>query len=199
VGYDSALGFVARRRRGTRTMTTTTITRVLGLLCAGGLLACDKSSTPATEVPGAASPAAGENGGECLHSEGCCGGHTEGDGSCGQDEAAEPASPTAHEPRHFEWTIAPGKFAEINVELGDDAHMSATFRSDAPLSWNIHSHVGNEATIHAKGSAAEGAPAFAAETSGLYSYLWVNETEQPVNVTVDLRISGTGRVHSTHP
>ena len=180
-------------------MTTTTITRVLGLLCVGGLLACDKAGAPATEVPGAAPPTARENGGECLHSEGCCGGHTEGDGSCGQDEAIEPADPTAAEPRRFEWTVAPGKFAEINVELGEGAEMSATFRSDAPLSWNVHSHVDDEATIHAKGTEAAGSPEFAAEAAGLYSYLWLNETEQPVKVTVELRISGTGRVHSTHP
>jgi hypothetical protein len=180
--------------------TTMLMTSVLGVLCTGGVVACEKGGTPATEVPGAA-PAEASAGREeeCLHSEGCCGGHTEGDGSCGQDEAAEPASPTADEPRHFEWTIAPGKFAEINVELGEGAEMSASFQSDAVLSWNVHSHVGNEATIHAKGSDAEGAPAFAAETSGLYSFLWVNETVQPVKVTVDLRISGTGRVHSTHP
>ena len=102
-------------------------------------------------------------------------------------------------PQRFEWTVAPGKFAEINVELGDGAKMSASFESDAPVGWNVHSHPGNEPTIHAEGKDAKGAPAFTAEKGGLYSYLWVNKGKQAVKLVVELTIEGTGRVHSTHP
>lgn len=194
------------------TTTRTTIASVLGALCMGALAGCNKGTAPATEVPAAAAdatqtPSAGE---ECLHTEGCCGGHTEGDGSCGADEAgtgkeglastsAGAKEETAAEPQRFQWTIEPGKFAEINVELGAGAKMSASFRSEAAVAWNIHSHEGDKPTIHAEGDDAEGAPAFAAEKGGLYSYLWVNEGKKAAKLDVELRIEGTGRVHSTHP
>lgn len=42
-------------------------------------------------------------------------------------------------------------------------------------------------------------PAFAADTGGLYSYLWANKGKQAVTLTVELRIHRTGRVHPTHP
>jgi hypothetical protein len=142
---------------------------------------------------------------ECLHSEGCCGGHTEGDGSCGAAKAEAEAAKQATDaeaavgPQRFEWTIEPGKFAEINVELGDGAKMSASFAADAAVSWNVHSHPGDEPLIHAEGRDAKGVPVFAAEKGGLYSVLWVNKGKQAVKLTVDLEIEGTGRVHSTVP
>jgi hypothetical protein len=181
---------------------------VLGVLSVGGLASCNKSDKQATEVP---QPKGGaETDDECLHSEGCCGGHTEGDGSCGAAKAeAEKAEQAAKEagagndaaaqPERFEWTVAPGKFAEINVELGDGAKMSASFESDAAMSWNVHSHPGDKPTIHQEGKDAKGALAFTAENGGLYSYLWVNKGKQAAKLVVELRIDGTGRVHSTHP
>lgn len=191
---------------------TQMIASVLGVLSVGGLASCNKSDQQTTEVPdstGAADPAKADK--ECLHSEGCCGGHTEGDATCGAAKAeAEKAKQSAEEanegttdaaapPQRFEWTVAPGKFAEINVELGDGAKMSASFESDAPVGWNVHSHPGDKPTIHAEGKDAKGAPAFTAEKGGLYSYLWVNKGKQAVKLVVELTIEGTGRVHSTHP
>jgi len=177
------------------------IASVLGLLSAGGLSACDKTDKQTTEVPASTGSAAKQDG-DCLHAEGCCGGHTAGDGSCGaaKAEAARgPGEEAAGEPRRFAWTIAPGEFAEINVELGDGATMSASFESDAPVSWNVHSHPGDTPKIHAEGNDAKGVPAFAAEKGGLYSYLWMNKGKGAVELVVELRIEGTGRVHSTHP
>jgi hypothetical protein len=184
---------------------TQMIARVLGVLSVGGLASCNKSDKQTTEVPdstGAAEPAKTEK--DCLHSEGCCGGHTEGDATCGAakaeaEKAKQGAPDVAAAPQRFEWTVAPGKFAEINVELGDGAKMSASFESDAPVAWNVHSHPGDTPAIHAEGKDAKGAPAFAAEKGGLYSYLWVNKGKQAVKLVVELTIEGTGRVHSTHP
>jgi hypothetical protein len=88
---------------------------------------------------------------------------------------------------------------EINVELAAGATMTARFRSDAPVAWNVHSHPGDTPMIHAEGSDAAGERSFAAEAAGVYSYLWVNKGSRAVELAVELRIDGAGRVHSTHP
>jgi len=182
------------------------IASVLGVLSVGGLGACDKADEQATEVPAATQT--GKTDGECLHTEGCCGGHTEGDGSCGAAKAeaakAEAATPDAGKeaaalPKRFEWMVEPGRFAEINVELADGATMTAAYEADGIVAWNVHSHPDDKPKIHAEGDAAKGTQAFAADKGGLYSYIWVNKGKQAVKLTVDLSFEGTGRVHSTHP
>jgi hypothetical protein len=189
-------------------MTTRTrmIATVLGALAGGGLGGCDKTKTQTTEVPAGGGAPQPEPDGECLHSEGCCGGHTKGDGSCGAQEAEAGATADAAaaaapaEAQRFEWTVEPGKFAEINVELEDGAKMTASYDADgAPVAWNVHSHPGDKPTIHAEGSDAKGTQSFAPDKGGLYSYLGINKGKQPVKLTVELRIEGAGRVHSTHP
>lgn len=191
-------------------MTTRTqmIASVLGVLSVGGLPSCNKGDKQTTEVPDSTGSVKTEK--ECLHAEGCCGGHTEGDASCGAAKAeAEKAKAAAESaetgkeavvaPQRFEWTVEPGKFAEINVELSDGAKMTASYEADGTVAWNVHSHVGDKATIHAEGKDAKGSQALAPDKGGLYSYLWVNKGKQAVKITVELRIEGTGRVHSTHP
>jgi hypothetical protein len=174
------------------------IASVLGALSMGGIVACTKPAPQTTEVPEPAK--------RCLHSEGCCGGHTEGDGACGAAKAdADIAGATGDDgtatatAQTFEWTVAPGAFAEINLELGDGAKSSASFEADAPLAWNVHSHPSDEPVIHAEGSDSKGVPAFAADQGGAYSYLWANRSARAVKLRVELRIEGRGRVHSTHP
>jgi hypothetical protein len=184
------------------------ILETLALLAGTGaaLAGCShKPASPATEVPAApattTSPADGE---ECLHADGCCGGHTPGDATCGEDKAktgdgdpgSDPASAGAWSRT---WTIAPGDMAEINLELAAGDAMTARFSTDgSTLKWNVHSHEGNEAIIHAQGSDASGEPRHVAAKGGMYSFLWKNEGTKPVQLTVALE-EGAGKVHSTHP
>ena len=183
---------------------TRTFTTLFGVLSVAALGACDKRDKQTTEVPGATATTSTPSGdGECLHSEGCCGGHTEGDGSCGAAKAgavsdSDVASATS-EAQRFEWTVEPGKFAEINVELAKGTEMTASFEADGPLAWNVHSHPGDKPTIHAEGTDAKAKPAFTAEAGGPYSYLWANKGSKPVKLVVELRFAGGGKVHSTHP
>jgi hypothetical protein len=182
------------------------VLETLGLLAAAGaaLSACAKNTSPATEVPAASSPApASEE--SCLHAEGCCGGHEPGDGSCGEDraaaadrhEATEP--PTADAKWSRTWTIVPGDMAEINLALEDGDTMAATFSTDgAPLKWNVHSHEGREAIVHAQGEGASGELRHGVAKGGMYSFLWLNEGRASVRLTVELE-SGASKVHSTHP
>lgn len=89
--------------------------------------------------------------------------------------------------------------AEINLALQDGDAMAATFSSDgAPMKWNVHSHEGREAIIHAQGEDASGELRHAAAKGGMYSFLWLNEGRASVRLTVELT-SGAGKVHSTHP
>lgn len=183
---------------------TRTFTTLLGMLSAAALGACDKRDQQTTEVPNAAASApTPSTDGECLHSEGCCGGHTEGDGSCGATKAGATsdsgAAADATAAQRFEWTVEPGKFAEINVELAKGTEMSASFAADGPLAWNVHSHPGDKPTIHAEGTDAKGEPVFTAAQGGPYSYLWANKGSKPVKLVVELRFVGGGKVHSTHP
>ncbi len=174
---------------------------LLGALSIGGVAACATREKQATEVP--APTSSSTKAGECLHSEGCCGGHTKGDASCGaanKGTGAEPSQPMGPaKTERFEWTLLPGQFAEINLELGDGVTTTASFTAEGALAWNVHSHPGDTPVIHAEGTDARGAPAFTAEKAGLYSYLWANRGDAALKLVVELRIGGTGRVHSTHP
>jgi hypothetical protein len=183
------------------------ILRTLGLLAGAGAAssACAKPTSPAIEVPAASSPAPA-TGESCLHSEGCCGGHEPGDGSCGEDRASadDPSrvaagKPTADAKWSRTWTIAPGDMAEINLALEDGDTMAAAFSTDgATVKWNVHSHEGREAIIHAQGEDVSGQLRHAVAKGGMYSFLWLNGGHAPVRLTVELT-SGAARVHSTHP
>ncbi len=132
---------------------------------------------------------------ECLHAEGCCGGHAEGDASKRSDGPAEQLGSG----EVLDWTIAPDGFAEINVELGQGASMTASFHTEGgDLRWNVHSHVGDEAVTHDEGEGASGKLSFTAPKAGLYSFLWVNSGANPVSLRVGLDLRGDARVHSKH-
>ncbi len=183
------------------------VLETLALLTATGALvtSCDKPAGQTTEVPGATTGAPAT--GECLHADGCCGGHTPGDGSCGQDKAA--AKPDGDTPAKAEaaapawaktWTVAPGDMAEINLELAAGETMTAKFNSDSgTLKWNVHSHEGDKAVIHAQGDDATGEPAHTAAKAGMYSFLWKNAGKKPVVLSIELALGGSAKVHSTHP
>jgi hypothetical protein len=163
------------------------ILETLALLATTGTLVsgCDKSQAQTTEVPAAQ---------ECLHADGCCGGHTPGDASCGQEGAAKPPGWTNT------WTVAPGDMAEINLELAAGDTMVAKFASDGgTLKWNVHSHEGDNAVMHAQGDDAEGAPGHTAAKAGMYSFMWTNAGKTPVTLTIELELGGSAKVHSTHP
>ena len=171
------------------------VCETLAVLASSGTLltGCAKPAAQTTEVPAERTTTDGR---ECLHADGCCGGHTPGDATCGEDKASDPAA--AEWTRT--WTIAPGDMAEINLELAAGATMAAKFSSDGDaLKWNVHSHEGDNAIIHAQGGDANGEPRHTAAKAGMYSFLWKNDGKKPVQLTVELELGGSARVHSTHP
>lgn len=119
-----------------------------------------------------------------------------------QATAVPAASPTPApaDPWTRRWVVAPGDMAEINVELAAGDTMAATFSTDgAALSWNVHSHRGDEAIIHDEGSDATGTLRHASNEGGIVSFLWMNRGTTPVVLRIELALGGTARVHSTHP
>ncbi|MFY0535642.1 hypothetical protein [Nannocystis pusilla] len=96
--------------------------------------------------------------------------------------------------------LAPGKFAEINLDMGDGSSTEVTFETTGgPLEWNVHSHDGDNVVIHAEGTGTAGKVRFAAPRAGLYSYLWKNAGAAPVRLTTRLASTAQVRVHSVEP
>lgn len=122
--------------------------------------------------------------------------------ACARPQAtAVPAASTTPAPAWARrWVVAPGDMAEINVELAAGDTMAASFSTDgAALSWNVHSHRGDEAIIHDEGSDAAGTLRHAANEAGMVSFLWMNRGTTRVVLRIELVLGGTARVDSTHP
>lgn len=182
-------------------MRTSEILLMLSALTTGGLACASKPATEATEVP-----APTTRGGEasCRHELGRCGGHTPGDGACGgggdgasadTSESAK-ASPTPLS----DVVVAPGKFAEINLEMTEGSTAVISFQAaGGSLEWNVHSHDGDKVVTHAEGAGEAGELRFAAPRAGPFSYLWKNIGAAPVRLTARLTAEGSVRVHSVHP
>ena len=145
---------------------------------------------------------AGQTGPEasCRHELGRCGGHKPGDGSCG---AAAPAATKAEAPTPTplaDVQLAPGEFAEINLEMAADSTIEVRFdATGGALAWNVHSHDGDRVAIHAEGAGATGTLRFAAPGAGPYSCMWKNSGGAPVRLTARLTAHGEVRVQSVHP
>lgn len=179
-------------------MRTSDILVMLSALTTGGLACASKPAAEATEVPVAASRGGVEA--SCRHELGRCGGHKPGDGACGgvSADGAEPAKDTPTPLSDV--VVAPGKFAEINLEMPEGSTVVITFQATGgPLEWNVHSHEGDKAVVHAEGTGEAGELRFTAPRSGPFSYLWKNAGATPVRLTARLASEGSARVHSVHP
>ncbi|MCY0986967.1 hypothetical protein OV203_07530 [Nannocystis sp. ILAH1] len=163
----------------------------MSALATSGLACTSHPKTEATEVP-AGPGSRGEA--SCRHDLGRCGGHTPGDGAC------RSATPETSKNTLEDVVLAPGKFAEINLDMGEGSSTEVTFEATGgPLEWNVHSHDGDNVVIHAEGAGTDGKVRFAAPRAGLYSYLWKNAGAAPVRLTTRLAATGQVRVHSVEP
>ena len=164
---------------------------VMSALATSGLACASKPKPEATEVP--AGPGSREEA-SCRHDLGRCGGHTPGDGAC------RSATPDVSKNALEDVVLAPGKFAEINLDMGEGSSTEVTFAATGgSLEWNVHSHDGDHVVIHAEGSGTAGKVRFAAPRAGLYSYLWKNAGTASIRLTTHLASNGQVRVHSVEP
>ncbi len=97
------------------------------------------------------------------------------------------------------FVVAPGKFAEVNLELPARARIVAVFRADAPVEWNVHSHPEGGVAIHKEGTGTDGTIEHVADKAGGYSVLWKNAGAKDVNLIVSLEMPSGARIHSWVP
>ncbi len=115
-----------------------------------------------------------------------------------EDPSAEPAeSGPRLVARNFE--VAPGKFAEANLELAAGVEVTAAFQADGAVEWNVHSHPQGGVAIHQDGIAADGKISFTAATTGAYSWLWTNKGEEAVNLIISIELPDGARIVSWQP
>src|SRR5688572_23875125 len=95
--------------------------------------------------------------------------------------------------------VAPGEFAEIDLTMAKGAAATAVFTSTDAAAWDVHSHAGEQVTVHAEGSSAADSVRFVAERDGMYSFMWQNKGAGPLTLDVELQTEGRVDLHSTHP
>lgn len=169
---------------------TTIAAALAGLAGATASFACDKTNTPATEVP------ASTDAPEKAPGEHACGNHAEG-ACAGDAKGGEPAdAPSA---RSFE--IAPGKFAEANFQMTKGSKVTIAFgKGSSDIAWDLHSHDHSGGTkIHDQGKGGAGTIEFVAPSDGVFSVLWKNagNAATPLDATVTLSDGAT--IHSWMP
>ena len=92
--------------------------------------------------------------------------------------------------------IAPGGFTEVNLNMGSQDTVTATFETDgAALRWDVHSHPG-DVVIHDEGVAAAGLISFTAPEAGQFSVLWENQGSSAIVLTVRVDLTGTAEIAS---
>jgi hypothetical protein len=111
---------------------------------------------------------------------------------------AAPAAPASRD-IFTALVVAPGEFAEINLTMAKGAAATAVFTSTEAAAWDVHSHAGEQVTVHAEGSSAADRVRFVAERDGMVSFMWQNKGTDPLTLDVELQTEGRVDLHSTHP
>jgi hypothetical protein len=99
--------------------------------------------------------------------------------------------------RSFE--VPPGKFVELNLRLEPGVTVSVDYEAGTALSWNVHSHEAGRTIIHREGRDSGGSVSFKAESGGVYSYLWKNDTTTDAKLKVTTTFGNGVSLHSWHP
>lgn len=99
--------------------------------------------------------------------------------------------------RNFD--VAPGKFAEVNLEVDEGVEVTAAFQGNGDIEWNVHSHPVGGVAIHQEGVGSQGKISFAAASTGGYSVLWTNAGESTVSLIVSVELPAGARIVSWVP
>jgi len=118
--------------------------------------------------------------------------------ACG-GATADPDAPAPTGPIDRHVTVAPTKFAELNLDLPAGSRVTAAFTASAAVAWNVHSHPGDRVVIHQEGVDATGTIDVAPASGGAYSLLWENKGTAPVELDLHVELSGGGTVISWVP
>lgn len=84
-------------------------------------------------------------------------------------------------------SVAPGKFAEICGPLKAGQKIDWNYRSDAPLNFNIHYHLGKEVHYPARvEQSAQQQGSLAVQSAQDYCWMWSNKSRQAVQLSLEL-------------
>jgi len=84
-------------------------------------------------------------------------------------------------------SVAPGKFAEVCGPLKAGQQVDWNYRSDAPLNFNIHYHLGKEVRYPARVErSAQEQGRLAVDSAQDYCWMWSNKSKQAVQLTIGL-------------
>lgn len=96
--------------------------------------------------------------------------------------------------------MAAGDVAEANLLMGAGDTATAAFTATGgAVTWNVHSHLGDDVVIHDHGVATADSVDFTAPARGGFSYLWQNLNDAAVELSVTLTLRGDTSLHSWDP
>lgn len=87
-----------------------------------------------------------------------------------------------------QFSIAPGKFAELCGALAKGQSVQWTYEAGSPLDFNIHYHQGSDVVYPARASgAARSEGTLAVDAAQEYCWMWVNKSAAAVSLQVRLQ------------
>jgi hypothetical protein len=85
-------------------------------------------------------------------------------------------------------SLAPGGFIEVCEKLPQGSKVTWSFRSSAPLNFNVHYHAGKEVSFPSEQDASSGAEGrLDASSEQDYCWMWTNKLKKATTLELTLR------------
>ncbi len=68
------------------------------------------------------------------------------------------------------------------------AKVTAQFTASAPMAWDTHSHPLGKTKYYSKGKGASGTLSITAENRDVYSFLWQNDTNRIIKLSITMNL-----------
>jgi hypothetical protein len=104
-------------------------------------------------------------------------------------------------PVTFAWRLPPGRFVEIELELGPESAARARFTAEGGVvDWDVHSHPVVGLQVYAQGRGVAGEVPFRPPAPGRYFYRWENpDLGAFVSLRVEVTLSGDAQLLGPRP
>jgi hypothetical protein len=116
-------------------------------------------------------------------------------------QTAPPSPASAAPPVVLAWRLPPGRFVEVELELGPGAEAGARFTAEGGVvDWDVHSHPAAGLHVYVQGRGTSGEVPFRPPAPGRYFYLWQNpDLAVFVSLQVEVTLTGEARLVSPRP
>lgn len=91
-------------------------------------------------------------------------------------------------------TVAPGRFAEVNLQLKAGDTIGWDWSADGALHFDIHTHLDGDVQLRVQEENRSSRGSYEAPQDGGYSFLWANRGQQPV--ALQYAVHGDGSIDS---